>query len=58
MNAKQPSLRAKGEGRRIRRARNIVRRYANATERKLMRRYERAQVVIATALLTDNLGPV
>jgi hypothetical protein len=46
----------KSDGRRFRRARNIVRRHANATEIKLVRRYQRAKAVLAVALLTGDLS--
>lgn len=46
MKNQQASHLPKGEGRKIRRARNYVRRYAAATDAKCVRRYERARACL------------
>lgn len=44
----------KGEGRKLRRARNAVKRYAGKTEAKLVRRYERAQALLVAEKLRQS----
>lgn len=46
--------RAKGEGRRIRRARNLIRRYRENPEPRLRERFLRAQALLVHTALVDS----
>lgn len=58
MSATKASLDSKGEGRKLRRARNVVRKVEKSPDMKwnayLVRRYERAKVLLVTAALLKD----